>query len=276
MKKLFKFNPIGLLIWVWLFLVLGVGVATSYLLAILIHELGHYFVAKKLGYKLSRFAFSPYGVELAYFQQNFHAADEIKIALAGPVANLISAFMIVGVWWLQPAAYVFSADFVVVSTVLALMNLLPCYPLDGGRVFIATSAQHCSKGVAKKITKIFNIVFALVFFALFVIFMFINFNPTFFLFSFFLIAGLFDLNLSSKFEKINIFTKNIKNFERPNFVLVDGSVMLRQILAKMETAKTQIFVLQLENGRLVCLSEKIMQKLAINYPLNTKLKEIIK
>ena len=155
-----------------------------------IHELGHFIVAKRLGYKLSRFSLSPYGVELAFFQQNIQISDEVKIALAGPLANLISAFAVVGVWWLQPSIYAFSADFVMVSVVIALFNLLPCYPLDGGRVFIAASSQFCSRRMAQKLTKVLNVAFAIFFLILFVVFLFVNFNPTFFLFSFFLISGL--------------------------------------------------------------------------------------
>ena len=85
-----------------------------------------------------------------------------------------------------------------------------------------------------------------------------------------------DLNFSTKFEKINIFTKEVKNFEKPSFKLINKDVTLSELLLKMETSKTQIFVLQLDNGKLVNLSEKTIQKLMLNYPLNTKLKEIIK
>ena len=70
--------------------------ALSYFFAILLHELGHFLTAKKLGYALSKFSLSPYGVELSYFQQDMNFADEFKIALAGPVVNLVSAFLVVG------------------------------------------------------------------------------------------------------------------------------------------------------------------------------------
>ena len=118
--------------------------------------------------------------------------------------------------------------------------------------------------------------FAILFFALFMAFMFINFNPTFFLFGFFLIVGLLDLNLSSKFDKIDVFGKSIKNFEKPQIKLINPDVTLQELLSKMETSKTQIFVLQLGSGRLINLSEKAVQRFALTYTLSTKLEEIIK
>ena len=274
--KKFIVHPVGLLIWIWLFIVLGILPALSYFLAIFIHEAGHYLTAQKCGYRLSKFSISPYGVALSYLGQNIEKNDEIKIALAGPAFNLFSAFVMLGVWWIFPDVYVFTDAFVTTSVCLALVNLLPVYPLDGGRVFVCISSGILNKNLAKKITLIFNFVLAFFFFVLFIVFCFINFNPTYFLFAFFLLLGMLDLNFVSKYEKINIFKKDMKNFVKPRILCVNQSVTIKDLLAKVQTNHTVLFCVCLENGRVVNLSEKMLLRLSLNFPYETKLEEIFK
>ena len=87
----FGINPAFFLIILWLIINFGFLSFLNYLLAILIHELGHYFVAKWLGYRLSKFSLSPYGVSLSYYGQELEERDDMLIALAGPFSNLITS-----------------------------------------------------------------------------------------------------------------------------------------------------------------------------------------
>lgn len=274
MKKI-AIHPVSLIVWVWLLIVLGPLLALSYVVAIVIHEFGHFFVAKRLGYALSRFSISPYGVALSYYQQNLNYADEIKIAFAGPLANLISVLFVLGFWWIFPSVYAFTESFVVVSTLLALFNLLPAYPMDGGRIFIGCASHFMSQEVARKITIVVNIVLSILFFALFVAFMFINFNPTYLLFVFFLVAGVLDLKSVTKFEKINIFCKKSKDFVRPTIFCVSKDVKLKELLGKMQTSKTCVFLLELENGKTIVLSEKAVIKLLLTNNYDATLYEVL-
>lgn len=279
MKKNLKkisFDPISAFVWLWLLVVNGFVVAINYLFAIAIHELGHFLVAKKCGYSVSRFAISPYGVELAYFNQNLDYKDEFYISVAGPLFNIISAFMILGLWWIFPTTYAVSSSFVFVSFVLAFFNMLPAYPLDGGRMFVCF-ASHFMKGkTAKKITLSLNIILSVIFFGFFVVFLFFNFNPTFLLFSIFLFCGVLDLWKSTKYEKVNVFTKASKPFSKPIFRLVCLEQTIGEVFEKIEPTKTCIFTLVLENGKIVNLSEKLIINLVLNFDKNTKLKNIIK
>ncbi len=274
--KKFSIHPVSVIIWIWLFVCVGVVSALSYVLAVAVHELGHFLTAKRLGYALSRFSLSPYGVALSYFQQNLDFHHEIKIALAGPFANILSGFLTVGVWWLFPNVYVFTSSFVEISVILALLNLLPAYPLDGGRVFVATFSQFCDEKRAKKITILNNVVLSVFFMVLFVVFVFKNFNPTYLLFAFFLITGVLDLNFSTKYEKINIFCKQTKNFVKPTVCYVNPDVKIKDLLAKMQSSKTHIFCLVLENGRVVNISEKMVVNLSLSYGYDCELKDIFK
>lgn len=246
----------------------------NYFFATVLHELGHYFMAKRLGYQLDKFSFSPYGAELCYYGQNLDFKDELKIAFAGPCANFVSAFLIFAVWWVFPTTYFFTESFVSISLLLALFNLLPAYPLDGGRIFVCLSSFFLKEKTAKRLTFIFNFILAILFLILFVVCLFINFNPSLLMFSIFLFAGVLDLNFVSKYEKINIFNKRSKNFSKPIIYCVDGETTLKQLIDKIQTSKTHVFYVVLDNGKIISLSEKMVINLSIKFFYETKLCDI--
>ncbi len=274
MKRKFIIHPSSLIIWLWLFVFVGPIMALSYILCVAVHEAGHFFVAKALGYKLSNFSLCPYGVALNLNGQTIDNADEYKIALAGPLANLVFAFLVFGLWWCFPNLYGLTYPLVEISVVLALVNLLPAYPLDGGRIFMTLTRTFLSGKVAGRLTKIFNIILSAGFFVLFFVMCFINFNPTFLMFAVFLVMGFLDLSFVTKYEKINIFCKKNKNFSKPTIYVVSLNTKLCELLSKIKTTKVVMFCLVLENGRIINLSEKMIINLSLKFDLNTQLFEI--
>ena len=275
MKK-FAINPICFMLWGWFLFFNGFLVATNYLFAIVVHEYGHKFVAKKCGYFLSRFSISPYGFELGYYGQDINFEDETKIAIAGPLANIISSIFVCGLWWIFPSTYVLTNSFVYLSVLLALFNLLPAYPMDGGRIFVSYFSRYAKRENVQRVAKFLNLVLSLFFLILFVFFAFSNFNPSLLLMSIFMIVGLLNLKFETQFEKINIFTKVAKSFSKPIFLYVKSDEKIGDLLKKIETKRVVIFCLEIPNGRVILLSEKMVQKLSINYEINKKLSEIIK
>ncbi len=242
-SKKFQINPTFFIILIWLLVVNGFFVAITYFLVILLHELGHYFMAKYLGYKLSKFSLSPYGVSLSYYDQTLQERDEIYIALAGPFVNLIFAVLTTAVWWIFPATYLWTYPFVEISLIIALGNLLPAYPLDGGRVFVCLTSNLFSRKKAFKITFFINFFLSFFCFLFFVVFCFINFNPTFLLFGVFLVLGALDLNFISRYEKVNIFHLSIKNFSKPRLFVVKKDTTIGEILKKIQINKTTVFLI---------------------------------
>ncbi len=274
-ERKFNVNPAFFIILIWLIFATDIIVAVSYFLVILIHELGHYYVAKYCGYKLSKFSLSPYGVSLSYYGQTLEQKDEIYIALAGPVVNLVVALITVAFWWIFPTFYLVSYNFVEVNLIIALTNLLPAFPLDGGRIFVSLFSNIVERRKALKITIIFNVVLSVMFFILFFIFCFINFNPTYLLFAVFLTMGVLDLNFLSKYEKINVFNKKMKNFSKPKIYVINENTKLKDILNKIEGNKTYLFVLMQENGKSTILSDEFILKLSLNFDVNQSLRDLI-
>lgn len=275
MKK-FSFSLTFILIWLWLLVVLGPGAFLGYASATLLHELGHYLTAKKLGYKLSKFSLSAYGVSLSYFDEKIDFKEEVIIALAGPLTNIMSAIFVCGIWWIFPTTYFFTSQFVFCSVVLGLINLLPAYPLDGGRIFTNISHSLLKEQTSKKITFFFNLMMIILFSTLFVLSCFKDFNPTLLLFSIFLVGGLVEFKNATSYEKINIFHKPKKNFSKTEVLSVNADTKLSELVKKITSSKTTIFYLQTEKGKTIFLSEKLILKLILNYPSSTTLFDIFK
>ena len=98
------------------------------------HECAHAFAAYKLGYRLNSIVLMPFGAVIDGDLRGISFKDEIFVALCGPLCNLFTAVFFVALWWLFPTMYAFTDTACYSSLSIALVNLLPAYPLDGGRV----------------------------------------------------------------------------------------------------------------------------------------------
>ena len=121
------------------------------------HECAHAFAAAKLGYKLNRIVLMPFGAVIDGDLRGISLKDEITVAAWGPLCNLLTAAFFVALWWIEPDAYAFTDTACYASLSIALVNLLPAYPLDGGRIFRCTLARALARtrpqAVAEKIAQ---------------------------------------------------------------------------------------------------------------------------
>lgn len=134
-----------------------------------VHELGHSLVASGLGYKLNKIVLMPFGALVSGNTNGLKFLDEVKIALAGPFINIGVALFFIAMWWIYPDCYAYT-DVVVSSNLsMALVNLLPIYPLDGGRIVFAMLGYKVGYEKAFTISKIIGIVFSCVLLLLFIL-----------------------------------------------------------------------------------------------------------
>lgn len=163
-ERLFRLHPLFLLVGAWycfkgeLFLFL-----MSCLVAIQ-HECAHAFAAAKLGYKLNKIVLMPFGAMIDGDLRGASFKDEIVIALYGPLCNLFTAAFFAAIWWFTPDTYAFTDTACFSSLSVALVNFLPAYPLDGGRILRCALARSFMKRYAdtgkaeRKAAKICNAV----------------------------------------------------------------------------------------------------------------------
>ena len=269
-------HPTFLLFFLWFVISKDLISFFVFSFVLLSHEFGHYFVAKKLGYKLDSFCIAPYGVSLNYKESVFDSFDEIMIAFAGPFVNIITSLIFVSIWWAFPVMYGYTNQIVSSSLLLGLFNLLPCYPLDGGRIVCGVLGGVMQREKAVKIICRLNYVFSGIFLLLFIYSFFVNFNPTFALFSVFLILGSIENKNDAKYTPIYLLKKKVKSYSKPVFKFITDEQNLSSIVKHIESNKYTIFVLKTKKDRTIFLNEDILMKISLSYPLNTKLCEIFK
>lgn len=151
--------------------------ALGLFVSVTIHELGHSWVARRYGLVIESITLWIFG-GLARFDRIPREWDrEFWIALAGPVTSVALGVACAGAVQLIPSRFpllVFVTGWLaVVNVTLALFNLLPAFPMDGGRVLRALLARNRPYGVATRIAARIGVTFALVFAVLGVL----SFNP---------------------------------------------------------------------------------------------------
>ncbi len=119
-----------------------IGIVSAFLLfvSVLLHELSHSYIAKKNGLPIARITLFFFGGVSELSEEPRDAGLEVRMAAAGPLTSFAIAG-VAGVLWLL--TQVISAPRPIIATlwytalinaVLGAFNLIPAFPLDGGRV----------------------------------------------------------------------------------------------------------------------------------------------
>lgn len=162
----------------------------SAVLAALEHEFAHSIAARSEGYCLDKILLMPYGAVISGDLSGIPPKAEAKVLLAGPLANAFTALAFAALWWLFPETYPYTEAAAEVSLSLFLVNLLPAYPLDGGRLLLLLLAP-LGEPRARLISRIAACLTAGGIFALFVLSLFSSPNFSALLFALLLFAGNF-------------------------------------------------------------------------------------
>lgn len=119
------------------------GIMASFLLflSVLLHELGHSYVAQRLDISIASITLFAFGGVAELKAEPPSAKAEFQIAIAGPVVSLLLALSFQLLSKITP---VVMGTMTIVGAMLyllklnvwlAMFNLIPAFPLDGGRVF---------------------------------------------------------------------------------------------------------------------------------------------
>jgi Zn-dependent protease len=119
---------------------LSMSMAVLLGVSVLVHELGHCAVALQLGLPVRRVRLFLLGGVSELARPALRPRDDALIAAAGPLVSLLIAAASAAVALLSDAGtavWLLAVQLAVTNTVVALFNLLPGLPLDGGRVLRA-------------------------------------------------------------------------------------------------------------------------------------------
>ena len=200
-----------------------------------IHELGHSFVANSKGYVLNKITLMPFGAVVSGDVEGIRDKDEIAIALAGPFINLLVGVFFVALWWIFPETYAFTDIVAETNFSLALVNFLPVFPLDGGRVLYALLCHNLGSKKALVISRVISVIFSILLLLGFILTLFSKVNFSLLFFSTFLIFGAFNRDKENKY--IKLFTAISEKR------LIRGMEIKRQAIHKGASVKKLISIL---------------------------------
>jgi Zn-dependent protease len=124
----------------WLAWVVGASVAVLMIASLVAHELGHAIVARRRGMTVDGIRLWLFGGVAQMNGDWMTGRTEVLVAAIGPVITLVISAIAVGATWLlmlvgAPQLVVVVAEWVAAINVLVLVfNLIPAFPLDGGRI----------------------------------------------------------------------------------------------------------------------------------------------
>jgi Zn-dependent protease/CBS domain-containing protein len=130
--------PLGLMT-AWL---LGIITTLALFFSVLGHELSHALMGRAEGIEIEEIVLHPFGGLARLRNEPESPGAEFRIAIAGPAASFLFAVFAFGAWFIAlSSGYRTSAGvFFLIGAgnlLLAVFNLFPGYPLDGGRVLRA-------------------------------------------------------------------------------------------------------------------------------------------
>jgi len=140
--------------------VYGVVLILVLFACVVLHEFGHIFAARRYGIRTPDVTLLPIGGVASMERMPEKPAQEIVVALAGPAVNAVIAVVLIVALGLNvdPARMSmatigasFWAQVAVANVVLLVFNLIPAFPMDGGRVLRAVLAMWLGFGRATKV-----------------------------------------------------------------------------------------------------------------------------
>jgi Zn-dependent protease/CBS domain-containing protein len=155
-----------------------IAVIVALFVCVLLHEFGHSLVAQRLGIDIPDITLLPIGGVARLKTLPERPMDEVKIAVAGPLVNVVLAPIFYGIGIALGADPLdigspvggfgsvgqFFVYLGVINVALVVFNMLPAFPMDGGRVLRGLLASRLGPVQATDISSAVGQFFALAFF----------------------------------------------------------------------------------------------------------------
>lgn len=159
--KLFNFQgtPVYLSIWFFLlFLLFSIPVTIGIFVSVLIHEIGHAWMANRKGYDVYSISIDMIS-GAASIDSNMHDRDSISIVAAGPISTLLLAILSYVGLIIFPSSFLESM--LSINIFLFVFNILPIYPMDGGQIVRSFANLSRNRYRARKVASVISLIFSL-------------------------------------------------------------------------------------------------------------------
>ena len=234
--------------------ILGAIIAISLFIGVLIHEIAHSVVAKKKGIKINSITLLIFGGISSMEEEMPDPAIEFPMALAGPFTSLAVGLVSIFIAFVstlipnEPVAGVLVYTFGylgLLNVFLFAFNLLPAFPMDGGRVLRAWLARsmplHRATRIAADVGKVFAVIFGLVGILLL--------SPILILIAFFIYIGASQESTAIKYSFL-LKDVNLKDIMAHEVTTVPPTMPVRDVVTLMYTTKHLGFPV-VEHGRVI-------------------------
>ena len=234
-------------------------------LTALLHECGHIFCARKMGFECREIKLMPYGASALCDIEGISLADEIRLALAGPTVNLLMCVGTAGLWWFIPDTYAFTDTVFFANAGMLFINLLPAYPLDGGRVASCLLRKFLKSGVADLILKILC---AIISGGLVALYFTVLKNPSLLVVAAFLLCSVFEKRPPA--QKIDFTARKKKRGREIRYIILDESATFKDALRFLDERRYLVIQIYGETFLDEITEDELYQKL-LNHSIYDKI-----
>lgn len=261
----FSVHPLFFVFGLYYALTGRIFVFVIYTISAVVHELGHSLVAANCGYRLNKIILMPFGAVAKGDIDGLKLIDEIKIALAGPFLSLAVGLFFVAIWWIIPDLYAFTDVVAEANFSMALVNFLPVFPLDGGRVLSASLIMKFGKKKGETICKVIGVIFCAVIVACFFMTM-KNPNISLLFFAAFVLFGVFGKGKGNQYVRLYsgfCFT-NLKRGVIVKRQAVDKNITVKKIINLLDQATLNEILVFDGEKEIALLSQSRINKIIIS------------
>lgn len=146
-------------------ILIAIGNVLSLVVCVILHEFGHALVARRFGVNTHDIIMTPIGGIARLERMPDGRGQEFWVALAGPAVNFAIALLILigyavatdenilnsSFWNLEGSSPPYFKLLLFTNTLLGLFNLIPAFPMDGGRILRSLLSLKMSRAKATKI-----------------------------------------------------------------------------------------------------------------------------
>lgn len=239
----------------WEVLLWNIVFIVAVFFCVTLHEFGHALMARRFKYKTKDITLLPIGGVARMEELPENPRQELLVAIAGPLVNFViagllyllslysnTAFNIQGQTVVGPENFLFFL--MAVNLVLGLFNLIPAFPMDGGRVLRALLSFKISRHMATFIAARFGQFIAILFAVLGVFY-----NPFLILIAIFIFLGA-QAEFNMVHSKYMLADHTVGEMVMHKYNVIDANDSLRQATALLLDSDSVNFLV-MDNGQIV-------------------------